>query len=68
MEVEAGGGRQPALKEVLVHGDPYDFAYEDTVEQYAPLTDKTGKQLGYVLHLQTRLRLLARHALPGPQR
>ena len=30
MEVEAGGGgQQLALKDVLVHGDPYDYAYEE---------------------------------------
>ena len=46
MEVEAGGGgQQLAPKDVLVHGDPYDYAYEDTLEQYALLYDKTGNQL-----------------------
>ena len=46
MEVEAGGGgQQLAPKDVLVHGDPYDYAYEDTLEQHALLYDKTGNQL-----------------------
>ena len=44
MEVEAAaGGQQLALKDVLVHGDPY----EDTLEQYAQLYDKTGNRLNY---------------------
>ena len=45
MEVDAGGGQQLAPKDVLVHGDPYDYAYEDTLEQHALLYDKTGNQL-----------------------
>ena len=58
MEVEAadgGGGQQLSLKDVLVHGEPYEYKYEDTREQYAPLYDKTGnKELPYVLHMDTR--------------
>ena len=55
MEVEAAaGGGQLALKEVLVHGEPYEYAYEGTREQYARLFDKTGKELPYVLHIDTR--------------
>ena len=55
MEVEAaGGGQQLAPKDVLVHGDPYDYAYEDTLEQHALLYDKTGNQLNYVIHMNAR--------------
>ena len=55
MEVEAGvGGQQLVRKEVLVHGEPYDYEYKDTREQYAPLFDKSGNKLAFVLHISTR--------------
>jgi len=53
VEAAAGGG-QLALKEVLVHGEPYEYAYEGTREQYARLFDKTGNNIPYVLHIDTR--------------
>lgn len=55
MEVEAAAGdQQLALKDVLGHGEPYEYAYENTLEQYALLFDKAGNQLPYVLHMNTR--------------
>ena len=54
MEVDEAGGGQLALKDVLVHGDPYEYAFKDT-SRYAPLFDKSsGNKLPYVLHMNTR--------------
>ena len=56
MEVDdAGGGGQLALKTAVKHGDPYEYAFQDTRETYAPLFDKSsGNKLPYVLHMNTR--------------